>query len=798
MLALALSAALVLQVTVRTEQRPADSTGRDSVRHVSVGVRIGGDRRGPPRRVAVTERHLATAFDDAGARELLLTARAARLRQDSALTSYDAKAYQRVSAGMALTAAGRERLIYRSESASRVRWSRSVGAWVEMTGARAVIPIAPEDQEEEQRDAENDAVIPYFPGQEELWTGSGGFARAEVDERQLVHPLATGAEAYYTYASGDSARMRLPDGSVVRIRELRIRPRELRWNVVVGSLWFDADRGQLVRAAYRFARPLDVWADMKDIDEEASKEMKDDVPVWVKPMISPMRGQIEAVAIEYGLYGGGRFWLPRLRYTEGRAQAGFMRIPFRVEQSFRYAAVNGRDSLPSIVVSGRISPPDSLSQKERERWRDSVRAARRAVRDSLEPGTPVPTDVSRAVCDSAPGGSYVQTNERFDGQLRIAVRIPCDRRALTASADLPPSIYDAGEELFGTKEREELVQQALGMGVQPHWSPRPPTVSWGLPFTRYNRVEGLSTGAMVEQEFGAGYSARVVGRLGIADLEPNVEVSGARSDLRRTLRLGVYNRLAVVDDWGTPLGFGAGVSAFLFGRDEGFYYRQSGVEATWTRAGLNGGTRLVWRLFGEQQRRAARETGFSIGGDLPDSNVTAVRGLFAGSSLRATRDFGLDPRGWRLFSDLRLEGGGGDTISYGRAALDLTLSRGLGRMAGALTLAGGSSLGELPAQRRWHLGGTYTVRGQSIGTASGDAFWLARGELATSISVARPVLFADLGWAGDRRRMDLVGRPLSGVGAGASFMDGLVRFDVARGIWPRKQWRVDAYLEGRF
>jgi hypothetical protein len=31
-----------------------------------------------------------------------------------------------------------------------------------------------------------------------------------------------------------------------------------------------------------------------------------------------------------------------------------------------------------------------------------------------------------------------------------------------------------------------------------------------------------------------------------------------------------------------------------------------------------------------------------------------------------------------------------------------------------------------------------------------------------------------------------------------SILDGLVRFDVARGINPEKQWRVDAYLEGRF
>ena len=39
---------------------------------------------------------------------------------------------------------------------------------------------------------------------------------------------------------------------------------------------------------------------------------------------------------------------------------------------------------------------------------------------------------------------------------------------------------------------------------------------------------------------------------------------------------------------------------------------------------------------------------------------------------------------------------------------------------------------------------------------------------------------------------------MSGVGAGVSFLDGLFRFDVARGIYPRKQFRVDLYLESKF
>jgi hypothetical protein len=71
---------------------------------------------------------------------LLKQAREARMRQDSALLAYDATAYQRISAGLGFRAFGRDRLLFRTENVSRVRWSRENGAWVDLKGARTVIP----------------------------------------------------------------------------------------------------------------------------------------------------------------------------------------------------------------------------------------------------------------------------------------------------------------------------------------------------------------------------------------------------------------------------------------------------------------------------------------------------------------------------------------------------------------------------------------------------------------------------------------------------------------------------------
>jgi hypothetical protein len=316
---------------------------------------------------------------------------------------------------------------------------------------------------------------------------------------------------------------------------------------------------------------------------------------------------------------------------------------------------------------------------------------------------------------------------------------------------------------------------------------------------RYNRVEGLSVGASVDQELGGGYSGGAVARLGFADWEPNVELHAQRSNVTETIGLTGYNHLVSASDWGRPLSFSSSFSALMFGRDEGFYYRATGLELAGSRtSSFGGGSRIEWRAFAEQERNAAVKANFVVNGSKFPANLIARRGSFAGVGTRITKDYGLDPAGLRVFTDLRLEAAAGDS-AYGRGALDLTVSHGLGLLAASLTASGGSSIGALPPQRLWYLGGSQTVRGQSPDTAqSGNAFWLGRLELGTTDAGVRPTLFADIGWAGDRTRMSQVGRPLSGVGAGASFLDGLFRFDVARGVYPLKQFRVDLYLEAKF
>ena len=775
-------AAALLQVTApSSSQTPAavpapQAPERDS----TTGMHR--DHR-PAKRIAVTPAHLASAYRDASARSILLLARDARMRQDSALVAYDATTYQRVSAGLGFSKFGRDRLAFRSEGATHVRWRRGIGAYVDVTGSRTVVPIAGKSA---HVDIEGSlSPIPYYPGSETLWIGASA-ARQAVDENEgIVHPLADGAEAYYTYESGDSATFRLPDGRAIRLRELRIRPRIPKWNLAVGSLWFDMSGGQLVRAAYRMSVPMDIAA----VAEEDDSTAFEDVPRVLRPMLFPMKAEISAIGVEYGLYQG-RFWLPRVQVAQGGGQIGFARVPFKLEQKFTYEHVNAGAPLapipmPSDSTRERVNASVTIGSPEPTRAsRDSARAARRAARSR---------------CDSTGYRTRVR-NRNGEGNL-VLVSIPCDSTRLANSPDLPPSIYDSGEETVNSGEIDALVSQALSMGAQAGYSPLSPTLAYAP--LRYNRIEGLSAGGMVDQQVGGGYSLHTVARIGVADREPNVELTGARSDLRRTLALTLYNRLVSAGDWGNPLSTGSSIGAFLFGRDEGFYYRASGVELSRT-PDQRGPINLTWSLFAEQERNARQRTTFSLAravrGSQFEPNIVTQRATYAGARTRITQTVGEDPQGFRLFNDLRLEAAHGDTGTYGRAALDVTASHGIGNGAAALTLAAGSSAGVLPIQRNWFLGGSQTVRGLRPGTGVGNAFWLARGEVAHGVGVIRPVLFGDIGWAGDRTKWSDIGIPMSGVGAGTSIMDGLIRFDVARGLQPVSQrgWRVDMYVEGRF
>src|SRR5881394_847561 len=132
---LALTALLQQQQSAKPTagQRKADSIAAAVQKRVEAHIKSEAEaaerskQRQRDAMAKLTPEMIASAFRDAGARDLLQHARAARLKQDSALISYDAIAYQRVSAWLGFGRMSRDRLIFRMEQAGRVQWHRDTG-----------------------------------------------------------------------------------------------------------------------------------------------------------------------------------------------------------------------------------------------------------------------------------------------------------------------------------------------------------------------------------------------------------------------------------------------------------------------------------------------------------------------------------------------------------------------------------------------------------------------------------------------------------------------------------------------
>lgn len=723
---------------------------------------------------------------------LVAKARLARYQQDSMLAEYRAIAKQRMSSSIGLAEVfgvgvpGPEKLAARFESVARVGWDHRNGAWGEVIGARGVAPIVGET--EPDGETEIALVLPHNPGADALWPMTE-LRGAFHDHRDwITHPLDTGSDSLYEFAIGDSVTIRLPDRGNVHLREIIVRPRRPNEKLIVGSLWVDVATGNMVRAAYRPSTPVDLWPLISGEMQGDSREDKEAVQKF-----GPYTGNVREVIIEHGLYEG-RFWLPRVRTAYGEGSARGIRVTMSIEQTFTYEKV--RVVAPGEVARALAEPRDTAADG-RVRYRQwNGRVVDGPCR---QPGD----STGRWNTDSLAVGT-TKLPVMYSQGVRFRVLTACNEDDLARSPALPQSIYGSGEALFTETDFAKLrndAQRALAIDRQAKWSPQPATITWGWKrgVTRYNRVEGLSIGAIVERTLGNGYSDEYTARIGLADHQPNAEATIKRANVRTEWRLTGFRRLASATEWGDPFGLGPSAVALLFGRDDGLYYRTLGAEASGFLQPSPGGIVWTWRLYAQREDSAPVQTHQSLAHAINDvrfaPNIQATAGHLEGISIAAMRAWGSDPRGSRLTTLVRGEAAAG-LADFARGSLELTLAQGLGRRAEAsLTAAAGSSIGSMPVQRLWYLGGPQTVRGFGPGAMAGDAFWFGRLELSQGHPVARPSVFADLGWAGPRGLLSESRGPISGVGIGMTVVDGLLRFDVARSSAGR--FRADLYLNPR-
>lgn len=753
---------------------------------------------------AVSAALATNAFADPAAAELVTRARAARLRNERLVTDYTVNVSQRM--GVGIRALRRDRMLFGQELSARIEWHRDGPSKVQVIGARQRVPVATRgDQIPDDLDASVEWLV--------LDPSADYLRMFGNDADGFSHPLRQGSEADYRFSSGDTTTLTLPNGRTLRLLELRVRPRRAEFNLMNGSLWFDADSYGVVRAVFAPARPFDIELDGDSGDA-------DEIPGFVKPI----RAEVKYVTIEYGLYEL-RWWMMRYFAFDAEAQASVMRIPMRFERVYEgYRVQGGTEPTP-----GARRPAGSIRERDR-RGNDSTGAERqdslgRVVRDSVarQQRDSLRTVMRECVRQKADSAQQTLEQQRGRSGARIEVRmsegryerlcrrdqrrpsdawpidveVPDDSMTLLSSPTLGEPILSMGD-VISENELRQLGREIGAIPQQP-WQYRPQLplgVGALLRHARYNRVEALSLGLAATMDFGR-LRLDALGRIGVADLEPNGELGLTRPARNATFRLGAFRRLAAANPDTRPFGMINSQGALFLQRDDGEYYRTWGAELTATNA--NSGWWSA-RLFAERQSAAAVETNASLPRLFNKSrqfrpNIVAPDADQAGGSLtlRGSRALG---RSVILGAEATVDGATG-TFDFGRGTVTTRLNvAGVGPLALAFEMGAGTSSGGLPVQSRFYLGGPATLRGYTGGTSSGESFWRGRVEGGTRLPVARLLLFTDAGWAGDRALFSR-GRPLWGAGVGVSFLDGLFRMDLGRRLsGPNQGFRFDFYLDG--
>ncbi len=676
---------------------------------------------------------------------------AARSREAEGVDAYEGLLRERLYLGLSAARFRRERSLFESERVARIRWDRREGRTIQWLGARDDAPMIG-DRGRVVWDRGSDD---QEGGSISLSLGRGG---SEAEQRQVQDALLNNLNPpIFSYRPGDDRlafgnRFALHPLADSAVAHYRYRTGDTLRVTLPGNardLMLVEVQVEPRRAAFELlAGPL--WFDSETGDLVRAHyrpsqpfDMAMDEGEDVPGIFSPFRVDIEYLTVEYSLHES-RWWLPHRFGARGEVRAGkLLRAPMAVEWSVGDYLVN--------TTATMIPRDEALTSGWASSQNDSVRIL-------------------------APPGDSLRNSPHLTGEM------------------LGPSAI-----AFSAEEIEALTGDLKAL--MPAQEPFRSGFAWGLADhnVRYNRVEGLSLGASTELGVGRDTWLEPRARFGLLDQQLRGSLGVHRGDEGARFGVAAYRRLSHTDDFGDPLGLGASLSNLVLRNGHTQFFNTSGIELNFERRDRR--VRTQGRAFWERHASVKRETNFylwePLTGDTLPSVIAAEEGAIFGVAGDLRWQLGDAPHRGVASGLLRAEVAGGD-FRYQRILGTLSAGRSLGLgLAGAFELGGGVGWGALPTQKQFYLGGAHTLRGYSGSYTQGGSFWLARGELATALPLARVAVFSDLGWAGPREDWTR-SKPLWSAGAGLSFLDGVVRVDAAWPIRAASGGRLYFYLDGLF
>ena len=668
-------------------------------------------------------------FSSEATRALVVRAQARHASDDTTVADYTAKLRYRVSFSLGKRKWARMPTYAVEEQEGSVHWQAPNDLRLDILGRRTA-------SRSKDITLSSDFSRPWF-----VPRGLGDSVRIfgnDFPTRAALHPLASDGPDWYRYTLTDSLALTTARGSAVRLYAVEVVPSRPGPSLVAGTLWIDSATAQVARFTFRYVG-TQLWVDRDDPDPD----LKD---LGGAEKANAFINRILTVDsdLEYGLQEE-RYWMPSRQVLSGTLQIPIISdivIPFKAITTFWDYEIN-----TGTPVVFDTPPPDSGARRTMDHESDSLAAV-------------------------------VRSGKWADGRYEVH-RPPVDTLKQYAAwgdsltLDLAPMDDQQIREV-----QAELAVLAEGLpsdvtGISPG----------GLNYEafadifRYNRVQGPSLGYGRAEDVPGMAFTRVQGtlRFGFSDARVTGQLALIRDAPSGRLRLEGYQSIAEVEPFFKVNTFGNSMNGVFAAHDDADYYLATGGSIGYETS-VGRGVELALQARFEDQASVATEAQSAINdflggsGDFPE-NPEVTEGFFVGMS--ATLGGVAGTGTWRFGA----EGLGGAGTTTGRVMGQLR-QRAFGMRGITVTGRAGIATADPLPQSEFRLGGLETVRGFDYGTYRGEAFWSVQGDWTPFKGTVRPVVFVDVGQAGDAA--DLFGqKPLVGAGAGLSILNGMIRFDLS-------------------
>lgn len=684
-------------------------------------------------------------FADAATRAVVERAMARQASQDTLVFDYSARLHNRMTLAFGHRRWARIPAFAVGEQDAVVHWQRPNDIQVQVLGERS-------------RSRWPDADI------------SGGFDRpwfvpralgdsirllgSDFPERAALHPFSPDGPAWYRYALVDSTRIRDARGRDITLLGVEVTPRKEGLALVAGEIWVDRGTWDVVRFSFRFVG-TGLWS------VPHGKSRKDSTDAERDNRIANRILSVDA-DLEYALEDG-KYWMPFRQTLSGQVLIPFLDdlvVPFSVTTSFDDYALNRGIKLAFTLPLDDSLASDTMAGDSATRRRHPHR-----MDDSLG---------ARAYAGHLEGGG------------RYEVRIP-PRDSLKGYGGWTDSlVLDAAGD-----DRADLRQIESRLAAMSERLPRSMTGVPGTGFAlehladafRYDRVEGLALGfgwrtPVPGVPFTSVYGAA---HYGISDDWITGRVDLVREAPSGRWTFSGYREVAPVDQVFAPKLLGNSINALLAAHDDADWMLAEGGSARYeASAGPGGEVALDVGVERETSVVTAAHSAVNdfLGGNgqFP-SNPGVAGGTFgvASAAFRVHRG----AAHWMAGADLRAGSPGTTGRVFGEWGAPLWGAA----WAPALTLRGGVTTGSPLPQSAFRVGGPWTERAYSYGTAAGAAFWSVQLDAPLARGPVRPVAFVDAAQAGSVSGL-LPGPVFTGAGVGLSILGGAIRLDLSQPLAP--------------